>query len=63
VYYSSYAQPYLAQLACYMRVHAAAGREVWTMFDNTASGAALPNALEVALRLAPPADLQAGSAW
>jgi uncharacterized protein YecE (DUF72 family) len=57
VYYSSYAPDYLAQLARDMQVHARAGREVWTIFDNTASGAALPNALEVALRLALPASL------
>jgi uncharacterized protein YecE (DUF72 family) len=59
IYYSSYAPDYLAQLACDMQVHARAGREVWTIFDNTASGAALPNALEIALRLAPPASLPA----
>lgn len=59
VYYSSYAPDYLAQLARDMQVHAGAGRQVWTIFDNTASGAALPNALEVALRLAPAAALPA----
>ena len=48
IYYSSYAPQYLAQLARDMRVHARAGRDVWTMFDNTASGAAVPNALAVA---------------
>lgn len=45
IYYSSYAPDYLAQLARDMQVHAAAGRTVWTIFDNTASGAAVPNAL------------------
>lgn len=58
-YYSSYGSDYLAQLARDMQVHARAGREVWTVFDNTASGAALPNALEVALRLKPAAGLPA----
>lgn len=58
IYYSSYAPAYLAQLARDMRVHAAQGRTVWVMFDNTASGAAVPDALAV-LRPAPPADLPA----
>lgn len=53
VYYSSYEPGYLAQLAHDMRVHAAAGRTVWTIFDNTASGASMPNALAV-VRAAPP---------
>jgi uncharacterized protein YecE (DUF72 family) len=48
IYYSSYAPDYLAQLARDMRVHAAAGRTVWTIFDNTASGAAVPDALALA---------------
>jgi len=60
VYYSAYASNYLAQLARDMQVHASAGREVWTIFDNTASGAALPNALEVVLRLAPAAAMMRG---
>ncbi len=47
IYYSSYEPAYLAQLANDMQVHAAAGRSVWTIFDNTASGAAVPNALAV----------------
>ncbi len=51
IYYSSYEPAYLAQLARDMQVHAAAGRTVWTIFDNTASGAAVPNALAVQPRL------------
>jgi uncharacterized protein YecE (DUF72 family) len=47
VYYSSYEPAYLAQLAQDMRTHAAAGRQVWCIFDNTASGAAMANALAV----------------
>lgn len=47
VYYSSYEAGYLAQLAQDMRVHALAGRTVWTIFDNTASGASMSNALAV----------------
>jgi uncharacterized protein YecE (DUF72 family) len=50
IYYSSYEPAYLAQLARDMDTHAAAGRTVWTIFDNTASGAAVPNALAVRRR-------------
>ncbi|MFL6658121.1 MAG: DUF72 domain-containing protein [Massilia sp.] len=45
VYYSSYEGDYLAQLGRDMATHARAGRTVWTIFDNTAAGAAVPNAL------------------
>lgn len=45
IYYSAYAPAYIAQLARDMAVHAQQGRDVWVIFDNTASGAALPNAL------------------
>jgi uncharacterized protein YecE (DUF72 family) len=47
VYYSSYAPDYLAQLARDMGVHIAAGRTVWCIFDNTASGAATQNAIDL----------------
>lgn len=47
IYYSSYSDDYLAELAHNMREHADAGRTVWTIFDNTASGASVPNALQV----------------
>ncbi|NHZ65761.1 DUF72 domain-containing protein [Massilia genomosp. 1] len=50
IYYSSYSPAYIAQLARDMAIHAQQGRDVWIIFDNTASGAALPNAL--ALRAA-----------
>ncbi|MGZ8288416.1 MAG: DUF72 domain-containing protein [Telluria sp.] len=45
VYYSSYADDYLHRMGEDMATHAAAGRDVWCVFDNTASGAAVPNAL------------------
>lgn len=48
IYYSSYQADYLEQVAAVMLQHAAAGRSVWTIFDNTASGAAMANALTVA---------------
>ena len=47
IYYSSYSPEYLAQLGEDMQVHAAHGRSVWVMFDNTASGAAVTNALAI----------------
>ena len=47
IYYSSYGPEYSAQLARDMQVHAAAGRTVWIIFDNTASGAAVSDALLV----------------
>jgi len=52
IYYSSYAQDYLAQLARDMATHRAAGRMVWCIFDNTASGAATANARTVQSLLA-----------
>jgi uncharacterized protein YecE (DUF72 family) len=47
IYYSSYDPAYLAQLSRDIATHRAAGREVWCIFDNTASGAAIANALTV----------------
>ncbi len=47
IYYSSYGAAYLAQLSRDMQVHGAAGRSVWVIFDNTASGAAVSDALAV----------------
>ena len=42
IYYSSYDEAYLDQVAAYLK-----DRSGWCIFDNTASGAALPNALEL----------------
>lgn len=47
IYYSAYDQPCLKRLANQLRVAAAEGVTVWCIFDNTASGAALRNALEL----------------
>jgi len=45
-YYSSYSHEYLDRLI--EKLKAASGTaEVWCIFDNTAAGAAIPNALEV----------------
>jgi uncharacterized protein YecE (DUF72 family) len=45
-YYSEYGQPYLEALAGTLAASSAA--EAWVIFDNTASGAALGNALTLA---------------
>ena len=45
IYYSSYSAQYLEQVTRTLRAHAAAGRSAWCIFDNTAAGAAVPNAL------------------
>lgn len=50
VYYSSYGPEVLRALADRMRIAAREGAEVWCIFDNTASGAAAGNALDL-LRL------------
>ncbi|MFY0731972.1 DUF72 domain-containing protein [Pseudomonas sp. NFX15] len=46
LYYSPYDSQYLASLAARLKT-AAARSSVWCIFDNTASGAALSNALEI----------------
>ncbi|RYF17812.1 MAG: DUF72 domain-containing protein [Comamonadaceae bacterium] len=50
VYYSSYENDVLRALAARLREAEAQGAEAWCIFDNTASGAAAGNALEL-LRL------------
>jgi uncharacterized protein YecE (DUF72 family) len=52
VYYSSYDTGYISHLAVDMALHAGAGRKVWVIFDNTASGAAVPNAVDLVDALA-----------
>lgn len=47
VYYSSYDSGYITHLAHDIAAHAGVGRDVWVIFDNTASGAAVPNALDM----------------
>ena len=44
-YYSAYMEEALAALAT--ELQARTGAEVWVIFDNTAAGAALPDALEL----------------
>lgn len=50
MYYSSYEAALLRALSLRMRIAANEGAEVWCIFDNTASGAAAGNALDL-LRL------------
>ena len=50
VYYSSYEAPLLQSLAQRLLLAQAEGAEAWCIFDNTASGAATANALDL-LRL------------
>jgi uncharacterized protein YecE (DUF72 family) len=47
MYYSAYSEPYLDALAASIAGHERAGRRVWCIFDNTAEGAAIPNALSL----------------
>jgi uncharacterized protein YecE (DUF72 family) len=44
-YFSAYELPTLQRLAIELQTASAAGEAIWCMFDNTASGAALGNAL------------------
>jgi uncharacterized protein YecE (DUF72 family) len=52
IYYSAYDEPYLDALAVRMRAAARHAGAVWCIFDNTALGAATPNALGLLARLA-----------
>ncbi len=47
MYYSNYGDADLADLADKLAAQAKTGAEVWCIFDNTAEGAALPNAFRV----------------
>lgn len=47
MYYSSYDDAFLRTLAQRMRTVARGAREIWCIFDNTAHGHAVPNALRV----------------
>lgn len=47
VYYSAYTEEFIGSLTVRLRVHAAEGRKVWCIFDNTTLGAATANALRL----------------
>jgi uncharacterized protein YecE (DUF72 family) len=53
-YYSAYTEEYVNALATRIQADAAAGRNVWCIFDNTALDAATRNALELRSRLEEP---------
>jgi len=54
VYYSAYANEYLDDLAIRLRAYAEAGVPAWCIFDNSARGGAIRNALQLTLKIAPP---------
>ena len=51
MYYSAYEESYLDRLAERLRDATTRAREIWCIFDNTALGAAAPNALGLLARL------------
>ena len=51
IYYSAYDDDFIADIAAQMRSANELGREAWCIFDNTAMGAAMPNALTLLNRL------------
>lgn len=55
IYHSAYSAAYLQQLSAELVAYKNRGRRVWCIFDNTASGAAIPNALSVVANLKPAA--------
>ncbi|MBW3628603.1 MAG: DUF72 domain-containing protein [Gemmatimonadetes bacterium] len=62
IYYSSYGVEYIEGLAQEVRSAGATAEAVWCIFDNTASGAATANALELLRRLEQQAPPPAGRA-
>lgn len=52
MYHSSYSQDYLERLSMDIREKVRSGKRVWCIFDNTASGFAVPNALSLWARFA-----------
>jgi uncharacterized protein YecE (DUF72 family) len=58
MYRSSYPEGFLGRLATRLR-REAASRPVWCIFDNTARGAAIPNALQVLANLGASGGLRA----
>ena len=53
IYHSPYDEAFLERLAAEIRGYLCAGKKVWCVFDNTASGAAQPNALSLLRRFSP----------
>jgi uncharacterized protein YecE (DUF72 family) len=57
MYYSAYDAMYLSALAQRLETHRRAGVTAWCIFDNTAHGAAIGNALDLLERTNPVAAL------
>lgn len=53
IYYSTYSDAFIEALAPRIAAARRAGRQVWCIFDNTARGAAIPNAWTLMQRLRP----------
>lgn len=51
MYYSAYDEAFIDDIASRMRAAQKQGREAWCIFDNTARGAAIPNALTLSARM------------
>lgn len=51
MYYSTYSSEFLAETAARLQWARRAGRASWCIFDNTAAGHAIPNALSLQARL------------
>ena len=56
IYYSSYDDAYIKALAERLFTHTKRGERIWCVFDNTASGAATQNALDLLGNQAPLSD-------
>lgn len=52
MYYSDYPDAFIEAVAARLAALREAGRDAWCVFDNTAEGAALPNALSLLQKLA-----------
>ena len=53
IYYSRYEPPYIDSLATRIEGASRRARAIWCIFDNTAAGSALPNAMELVARVDP----------
>lgn len=56
IYYSAYDRPFLEKLASQLQISAVEGATTWCIFDNTASGAALRNALDLSALISKAGD-------
>ena len=57
MYYSAYPEEFITRLAAEILDRQAAGADVWCIFDNTAAGAAMSNALALHALSAKPRDV------